>query len=60
MVTIAHRVDVEVGADGHASAPSMRPPPLHRRRAHDGKLSKEYLVLKKSIGLAERKILTLE
>jgi hypothetical protein len=33
-VTNAHRVEVEVGADGHASAPPVGPPPLRRRRAH--------------------------
>jgi hypothetical protein len=33
-VTSAHRVEVEVGADGHASAPPSDPPPLRRRRAH--------------------------
>jgi hypothetical protein len=31
--TYAHRVEVEVRADGLASAPSPGPPPLRRRRA---------------------------
>jgi hypothetical protein len=33
MVTSAHRVEVDVGADGPASAPPPRPPPQRRRRA---------------------------
>jgi hypothetical protein len=33
MVTSAHRVEVEVTADGPASAPPPGPPPLRRRRA---------------------------
>jgi hypothetical protein len=33
MVTNAHRVEVEVGSDGHASAPPPGPPPLRRRWA---------------------------
>jgi hypothetical protein len=33
MVTNAHRVEVEVGADGPASAPPTGSPPLRRRRA---------------------------
>jgi hypothetical protein len=32
MVTIAHRVEVEVGAHGPASAPPPGPPPVRRRR----------------------------
>jgi hypothetical protein len=34
-VTSAHRVEVEVGADGPASASPLGPPPLRRRRAPD-------------------------
>jgi hypothetical protein len=33
MFTIAHRIEIEVGNDGHASAPPPGPPPLRRRRA---------------------------
>jgi hypothetical protein len=33
MVTIDHRVEVEVGANGCASASPSRPPPRRRRRA---------------------------
>jgi hypothetical protein len=33
MVTSAHRVEVEVGANGPASALPTGPPPLRRRRA---------------------------
>jgi hypothetical protein len=33
MVTSAHRVEVEVGADGMRAHPRPGPPPLRRRRA---------------------------